>query len=381
MPASSTWISDSGSGSGVARGNRPRAASSRPLLDARGLSRSFDDKVVLRSMSLRVDAGEVVGLIAPNGSGKSTLLDLIAGVLEPDAGQVHIGGRDVTTELNARRGVFYVPQSVKRYFAMKHPSLYCYVPDLSVRDNLLAQHDGNRFSAALLVDEALSRFGLLDVAGEMPASLSVGMQQRLALARALGSPHAVLLLDEPLASVDRPTRLRLLRELAEGCGERAVIYVTHDLAEIEALGGRLVELEPAEVARPTDAPPPADAPRPAKAARPADSPRPRAPTPGVSAANGPTPPAAPLKTTRAAPPAVPSNGGGAPILTSLPADEPGLARAAAAATLELAGLALQALADPPAGRRGLSAIAGELAERLLREADRKRDAGGRGSDR
>ena len=480
MPASSTWTSSPSGGGGAARPINGHAAAPRLLLDARGLSRAFGDKVVLRRSSLRVSAGEVVGLVAPNGTGKSTLLDLIAGVLDADEGSIAVGGQDITGELTFRRGVFYVPQSVKRYFAMKHPSLFCYLPDETVRDNLLAQHEGSRFSSSIVIDETLARFGLSDVAGELPASLSVGMQQRLALARALGSSHPVLLLDEPLASVDRPTRLRLLRELAQGCTERAVVYVTHDEAEIEALGGRLVHL--ADTADRVAAPPPLAPPLPSMplivAARPQTAPfgpprhngEVRAPAPGgavqvvtstpapaplgasaasppdgggfalaapapalgsqprtsglpsdhgpvqvIAAAPQPAPlspragssptvavidapprpaplgqsepavqevatappprpapdaPTIPRSAPAAPKPAPPTNGGGAPRIGSdstLP-----IRKAAAAAAFEAAGVALEALARPPAGRRGVREITAELAGSLLEAADRIR---------
>jgi len=380
MPASSTWTSSSDGGGdvkkGIARPINGRAVPSVPLLECRGLSRAFDDKVVLRRMSLRVAAGEVVGLVAPNGTGKSTLLDLIAGVLEPDSGRVAIEGRDITDELTARRGVFYVPQSVKRYFAMKHPSLFCYLPELTVRDNLLAQHEGHRFAASLEVDQTLARYGLADVAAELPASLSVGMQQRLALARALGSPHPVLLLDEPLASVDRPTRLRLLSELSAGCGDRAVLYVTHDEAEIEALGGRLFHLLDAlDSEEEPEAPPPppiqAIAPAtvaaaPAAVAAPAPA---RAPAAGARPAAAPAPPAIPEP--RAIHP-VPTNGGGKPILATPAQDAATLKGAAAAAVLEIAATALEAIARPPEGRRSVSEIVADLAGAMLAQAERLR---------
>ena len=380
MPASSTWTSSSDGGGdvkkGIARPINGRAVPSVPLLECRGLSRAFDDKVVLRRMSLRVAAGEVVGLVAPNGTGKSTLLDLIAGVLEPDSGRVAIEGRDITDELTARRGVFYVPQSVKRYFAMKHPSLFCYLPELTVRDNLLAQHEGHRFAASLEVDQTLARYGLADVAAELPASLSVGMQQRLALARALGSPHPVLLLDEPLASVDRPTRLRLLSELSAGCGDRAVLYVTHDEAEIEALGGRLFHLLDAldsEEEPEAPPPPPIQAIAPATvAAAPAAV---AAPAPARAPAAGARPAAAPAPPARPPPPARhpgPTNGGGKPILATPAQDAATLKGAAAAAVLEIAATALEAIARPPEGRRSVSEIVADLAGAMLAQAERLR---------
>ncbi len=350
------------------------SATAGPLLQAHGLCRAFDGKAVLRGLSLQIRAGEVLGVVAPNGSGKSTLLDVLSGVLPLDRGSVHIGGRDVTEELSARRGIFYVPQSVKRYFSMKHPSLFCYLPDESVRDNLLAQHEGTRFQSSLAIDTMLERFGLADVAGELPGSLSAGMQQRLALARALGSQHPVLLLDEPLASVDRPTRLRLLSELASNCADRAVLYVTHDVDEIAALGGRLFSLEAANPAAPpsrTNYKPVLADPTPFPA-KPAPSPRktyapvladprpfPKSSTPG----DAPAP-------VVAVPPVLKKIE--YPAAPQAPAQHVGFRDAAAAAGLEAAGLALAALLVPPPGKRGLVDIVGDFAEWMKIEAERLR---------
>jgi ABC-type nitrate/sulfonate/bicarbonate transport system ATPase subunit len=189
-----------------------------------------------------VQRGQVTALVAGNGQGKSTLLDLISGVLEPDSGRIWVAGQDMTTARSDRRGVFYVPQSVKRYFAMKHPDLYCYLPGVTVRENVLGNLLGDPYAEALAAEERLVRFGLTEVADALPAELSVGMQQRLALARALANRHDVLLLDEPLASVDRVTRMRLLSELTAESAGRAVVYVTHDPTEVEALGALPMQL-------------------------------------------------------------------------------------------------------------------------------------------
>lgn len=385
-----------------------------PLLQAHGLRRAFDGKPVLRGLSLQVRAGEVVGLVAPNGSGKSTLLDVLSGVLPLDAGSVTVAGKDVTGELSARRGIFYVPQSVKRYFAMKDPSFFCYLPDESVRDNLLAQHPGARFTSSLEIDRALERFGLTDVAGELPGSLSAGMQQRLALARALGSGHPVLLLDEPLASVDRPTRLQLLRELAANCGDRAVLYVTHDVDEIVALGGRLYSLDEANAAavamQPKHAPVYADPmpfmpkppkpqaprrvhapvyadpvpfpPEPARAT-PVHVPKPAPPViaPGPKPGPKPAPKAAPtpeealaaLGVRVAAPRPQPvAQRIEYPPAPETSAEHLGFRDAAAAAGFEAAALALSALVSPEPGKRGLLEIVADFAEWMKTEAERIR---------
>lgn len=238
MPASST----SGSRGFQHAGPGAPSGAGELVLELEGLSKAFDGRPVLRDIHLSVQRGQVTALVAGNGQGKSTLLDLISGVLEPDSGRIRVAGEDVTTARSDRRGVFYVPQSVKRYFAMKHPDFYCYLPGMTVRENILGNLLGNPHAEALAAEERLVRFGLTEVADALPAELSVGMQQRLALARALANHHDVLLLDEPLASVDRVTRMRLLSELSQESIGRAVVYVTHDTTEVEALGAVPIRL-------------------------------------------------------------------------------------------------------------------------------------------
>jgi molybdate transport system ATP-binding protein len=194
----------------------------------------------------RLDAGlvaerdEIVAVVGPNGAGKTTLLRILAGLEDPDAGFVEVDGvswADVAagTLLPAeRRTVGYVPQGALLF------------PHLSVRKNVafgLPRHQTD------VADAWLERIGLSAMADRLPRELSGGQSQLVALARANAPDPQVLLLDEPLASVDvanRSSVRRILRrELHSGHGYRVI--VTHDPFEAAALADRLVVLEEGRV--------------------------------------------------------------------------------------------------------------------------------------
>jgi thiamine transport system ATP-binding protein len=192
----------------------------------------FEGKAALDAVSLEVEDGEVVTVLGPSGCGKSTLLRVIAGLERPDSGRVILDGHDLADVPPHRRGIGLVFQ-----------------------DHALFQHrdvTGNvafglrmRNEPADVVErrvrELLELVGLSGFEHRSVGTLSGGEQQRVALARALAPEPSVLLLDEPLGSLDRRLRDRLLdelRELFERLGLTAV-YVTHDQAEAFALGDRV----------------------------------------------------------------------------------------------------------------------------------------------
>ncbi|MDP1674770.1 MAG: ABC transporter ATP-binding protein [Burkholderiales bacterium] len=189
--------------------------------------------------ALECAPGEVLALVGPSGSGKTTILRAIAGLLQVGEGSIRINGdtwfdANQTINLPARgRRVGYVFQS------------YALFPHLSALHNvmeaLLEYPPAERERRAR---EALSRVRLAGLEERLPRNLSGGQQQRVAVARALAREPKVLLLDEPFSAVDRATRQRLYRELAELRRELAmpVILVTHDLDEALMLADRLCVL-------------------------------------------------------------------------------------------------------------------------------------------
>jgi thiamine transport system ATP-binding protein len=202
----------------------------------------FGETVALDHLSLDVATGEVVAVLGPSGSGKSTLLRVVAGLQRPDAGRVLLEGRDVTEVPPHRRGVGLVFQD------------HALFDHKDVAGNVafgLRMHGVDAATVARRVDELLELVGLPGYESRSIATLSGGEQQRVALARALAPEPGVLLLDEPLGSLDRRLRDRLLEDLAALFEQLAVtaIHVTHDRAEAFELGDRVVVMRDGSVAQ------------------------------------------------------------------------------------------------------------------------------------
>jgi ABC-type nitrate/sulfonate/bicarbonate transport system ATPase subunit len=184
-------------------------------------------------LSLEVPAGSFTVVIGPNGCGKSTLLRLVAGLLAPDAGEVRVGG-GVPSAGDGRVGL-----------AFQQPRL---VPWRSTLDNVALPLELAGMEVAERRDravEALERVGLAAAARLRPRELSGGMAQRAALARALISDPAVLLLDEPSAALDPRQRERLW-EFIGGLGT-TVVFSTHDIGEAERFADRVLVLADGEL--------------------------------------------------------------------------------------------------------------------------------------
>ncbi|MBP7726109.1 MAG: ABC transporter ATP-binding protein [Candidatus Bipolaricaulis anaerobius] len=200
------------------------------MLEVRGLTKRFGEVTAVADFSLAVADGETVALLGPSGCGKTTVLRIIAGLEQPDAGQVLLAGRDATDWPPERRGVGLVFQS------------YALFPHLSVEANVAY---GLRFRRGVdrvaRVEELLSLVGLSGYERRKPHQLSAGQQQRVALARALAPEPGILLLDEPLSALDAALRKELRAELRALLGKLGMtaLYVTHDQEEALALADRV----------------------------------------------------------------------------------------------------------------------------------------------
>jgi len=183
--------------------------------------------------------GEVLALVGPSGSGKTTILRAIAGLLKVRQGAIHVNGdRWVDTQT----GIFLPARSRRVGFVFQNYALFPHLSALhNVMEALLDVPSGERERRAR---DLLARVRLAGLEDRVPAALSGGQQQRVAVARALARQPRVLLLDEPFSAVDRATRQRLYRELAELRRELSmpVLLVTHDLDEALMLSDRLCVL-------------------------------------------------------------------------------------------------------------------------------------------
>ena len=214
------------------------------MLAVRHLSRSFREGTrvhrVLDDAELTADAGSAVAIMGRSGSGKSTLLNLLAGIDEPDAGSIEIGGRELTRLKEPERTLFR-----RRHVGFVY-QFFNLIPTLDAGENvrLALELNGVRGAEARRRgDEMLARVGLGDRAGSAVDALSGGEQQRVAIARALVHEPALVLADEPTGNLDEATAAEiapLLRSLVRTHGATLVI-VTHDL-ELARSVDRVLEL-------------------------------------------------------------------------------------------------------------------------------------------
>ncbi len=193
-------------------------------------------------LSLTVEEGEYFVLLGPSGSGKTVLLEMVAGLLRPDGGCVRWQGRDVTDAPPEARGFALVYQD------------YALFPHMTVEKNIaygLRARRVDRRESNRRVASVATKLSIAPLLHRLPGRLSGGEKQRVAIARALVTKPAVLLLDEPLASLDTDVRRTLIEELRAIHREAGTtfLHVTHDMGEAVYLGGRAAILRDGNVIR------------------------------------------------------------------------------------------------------------------------------------
>ncbi len=190
--------------------------------------------------SFVVNGGEFVSILGPSGSGKSTLLHIIAGFISPDAGKIFKDGKDITNVPANKREIGIVFQD------------YALFPYLTVYSNIAFGLKVKRKSPSLIknkVYEIAERFGISDILKKYPDYISGGEKQRVALARAMIVKPEVLLMDEPLSSLDAKIREKLMKELRDFHKDFnvTVMYVTHDQTEAMFLSDKIVLLNDGKI--------------------------------------------------------------------------------------------------------------------------------------
>lgn len=204
------------------------------------LSKRLGGKSVVSDLSLTVGSSELVCLLGPSGCGKTTTLRMIGGFVTPDAGQITIGGKDVTAVAPERRPTAMVFQS------------YALWPNMTVFKNVgfgLRLRKLPKAEIADRVDQVLQLVNLSHTAGRHPAQLSGGEQQRVALARALVLEPDLLLLDEPLSNLDARLRVAVREEIRE-IQQRlkiATLFVTHDQDEAQSISDRIAVMSDGKI--------------------------------------------------------------------------------------------------------------------------------------
>jgi len=205
----------------------------KPLIDIQNVSKSFDDHLVLNSIRLQVFPGEFLTLLGPSGCGKTTLLRLISGFDQPDYGDILIENVCVNTLPPQQRNVHTVFQS------------YALFPHLNVYNNVAFSLQCQKIAADEIkqrVAESLALVQLSDLSERNIHQLSGGQQQRVAIARAIINRPRVLLLDEPLSSLDYRLRKSMQHELKQlqKTLNMTFIFVTHDQEEALSMSDRIV---------------------------------------------------------------------------------------------------------------------------------------------
>ncbi|WP_137176798.1 ABC transporter ATP-binding protein [Roseomonas sp. AR75] len=199
-----------------------------------GVSKRYGEVVALDALDLEVREGEFVSLLGPSGSGKSTTLNLLAGLMDADAGVIRIGGRDVTALPPERRDIAMVFQN------------YALYPHLTVFENMAFPLEARKPKPAASairakVEQVAGVLGIGMLLARYPKEISGGQQQRVALGRAMVRDPTVFLLDEPLSNLDARLRIRMRRDLKalhHAIGS-TIVYVTHDQAEAMTLSSRI----------------------------------------------------------------------------------------------------------------------------------------------
>lgn len=193
------------------------------MVKIKDIRKSFGGNKVLKGISLQGNAGQCIGIVGTNGSGKSTLLSIIAGIRKADSGTIEICGKDISKKPRyATEYIGYIPQ--------ENPVF----PDLSVKDNLMLWYSDSKVTYEQAVSGGvIEMLGLTPILSQKVKTLSGGMRKRLSIAMAVANDPPVIILDEPSAALDLPTKL-LIRDYLKSYVTRGgtVILATHDEEEL-----------------------------------------------------------------------------------------------------------------------------------------------------
>ena len=200
---------------------------SKPVLAAKSISKSFNNRIVLRKIDIRLNQGEMLGLLGSNGAGKSTFMNIVLGLLKPDFGDIFLGNAKLTNlaiHERSKLGIAYLPQQTSIFRG------------LTVYENLLAIAQIVKKGSAEqkdIVEKLMAEFSITHLRDVKAAALSGGERRRTEIARCLINNPKVLLLDEPFAGVDllsiQDIKELLLKLQSRGC---AVLVTDHNASQL-----------------------------------------------------------------------------------------------------------------------------------------------------
>ena len=214
----------------------------------RNLMKKFGSFKALHDINLEINSGEFVAILGPSGCGKTTLLRLLAGFDSPTSGEILIDKQELATTK------FFLPPE-KRNIGMVFQSFALW-PHMNVKDHIRFPLKHHQFLSEDLkinidsrVDEVLKMVDLLHLGDRMPNELSGGQKQRVALARAIAPKPALLLMDEPLSSLDAELRMSMRKEIKQlhQLTKASIVYVTHDQSEALAMADRIVVMNKGKI--------------------------------------------------------------------------------------------------------------------------------------
>ncbi len=196
------------------------------VLEAKNLQKSYNGRMVVKDVSLKVTQGEIVGLLGPNGAGKTTSFYMMVGLVKTDNGCINLSGEDLTTfpiHIRATKGVGYLPQEASVF------------RDLTVEENIYASLEHRpipKTKKKNLLNNLIQDFGLDHIRTSKGGALSGGERRRVEIARALGMEPAFILLDEPFAGVD-PLAVSDIQQIIKGLKTRniGVLITDHNVRE------------------------------------------------------------------------------------------------------------------------------------------------------
>ena len=206
---------------------------SKPILTAKGISKSFDKRIVLRKIDITLNKGEMCGLLGSNGAGKSTFFHILLGIIKGDYGQIYLNGNNISTlpiHERSKLGIAYLPQQTSIF-----KSLTVYENLLGIAQILIKR----TVSQKDIVEKLMVEFSLTHLRNVYAGSLSGGERRRVEIARCLINNPKILLLDEPFANVDllsiQDVKNLLLNLQSRGCG---ILVTDHNASQLLSIVDR-----------------------------------------------------------------------------------------------------------------------------------------------